>query len=108
MPINGRWRITEMELWDLDAIELLGPALFELGPGNNGRFRFIAVEGFMDVRPATRDGSPAFEFSWEGSDEGDQMSGRGWAVLTADGSLSGRIYFHNGDDSSFRAEPTGF
>lgn len=30
-------------------------------------------------------------------------AGRGWAVLEQDGSLSGRIYFHLGDDSSFCA-----
>jgi hypothetical protein len=61
----------------------------------------------MDVLPADRDGSPAIEYSWEGTDEGDHVSGRGWAVLRADGSLSGRIYFYRGDESSFRAEPMG-
>ena len=30
--------------------------------------------------------------------------GRGWAALQDDGSLGGRIYFHLGDASSFRAE----
>jgi hypothetical protein len=31
MSIEGRWRIVEMELWDRDAIELLGPAFIEIG-----------------------------------------------------------------------------
>jgi hypothetical protein len=35
------------------------------------------------------------EFSWEGFDEGDSVSGRGWAVLNGD-KLTGRIYFHIG------------
>jgi hypothetical protein len=43
------------------------------------------------------------EFSWEGNDESDPASGRGWAVLEEDGSLSGRIFFHLGDDSGFTA-----
>ncbi|HEX5299410.1 MAG TPA: hypothetical protein VFW50_20690 [Streptosporangiaceae bacterium] len=30
-------------------------------------------------------------------------SGRGWAVLEENGSLSGRIFFHLGDDSGFTA-----
>jgi hypothetical protein len=39
----------------------------------------------------------------EGNDEGDAVSGRGWAQLEADGSLRGHTYFHNGDDSGFLA-----
>jgi hypothetical protein len=38
------------------------------------------------------------------SDEGDDVSGRGWAALNSDGTLEGHIYFHLGDDSAFRAE----
>jgi hypothetical protein len=38
------------------------------------------------------------------SDEGDDVSGRGWAALNPDGTLDGHIYFHLGDDSAFRAE----
>ncbi|MEX2447235.1 MAG: hypothetical protein WD404_00645 [Solirubrobacterales bacterium] len=41
---------------------------------------------------------------WVNSDDSDRRSGRGWAALEEDGSLCGRIYFHLGDDSSFRAE----
>ena len=103
MPINGRWRIVEMELWDQEAIELLGPAFIELTAKRQGSFRFIAVEGWMDVRDVKRDGWPGIEFSWEGNDECDSASGRGWATLAADGSLEGRIFFHLGDDSSFTA-----
>lgn len=39
---------------------------------------------------------------WD-EDEADPASGRGWAMLTADGSLEGRIFFHMGDDSRFVA-----
>lgn len=92
-----------MELWDRDAIELLGPAFIEISPNNQGSFRFIAVEGWMDIRPVEREGVPGIEFSWDGNDECDPASGRGWATVSADGSLHGRIYLHMGDDSSFVA-----
>jgi hypothetical protein len=46
------------------------------------------------------------EFTWEGSDEGDQVTGRGWAILAEDGTLNGRIFFHLGDDSGFHAVRT--
>ncbi len=51
MSIQGPWRIVEMELWDQDAIDLLGPAFIEIGD-NDGTFRFIAVDGWMDIRLA--------------------------------------------------------
>jgi hypothetical protein len=68
-----------MELWDTEAIDLLGPAFVEFADGQQGSFRFIAVEGWMDVRPTEVHGSGAVEFSWEGQDECDPETGRGWA-----------------------------
>ena len=103
MGFVGRWRIVEMELWDADAIDLAGPAFIEFGPDLRGRFRFIVVGGWMDCRAAERSDRAGVEFSWEGSDEGDEVSGRGWAAVADDGALEGRIFFHDGDDSGFRA-----
>jgi hypothetical protein len=104
---TGRWRITSMELWDTDAIDLLEPAFIEFDRDQTGRFGFIAVEGWMDCREATRDGRACVEFTWEGSDEGDQVTGRGWATLADDGTLDGRIFFHLGDNSGFHAVRVG-
>src|SRR5829696_7842356 len=103
MSMTGAWRIVEMDLWDAAAIDLLGPGYIQFGADRTGRFRFIAVEGWMDCHSGQRDGRPVVEFTWEGNDEGDPASGRGWAVLEGDGSLRGHIYFHLGDDSGFRA-----
>jgi hypothetical protein len=105
MNVAGKWRITEMDLWDLDAIELLGPGFINFDSDNTGHFRFIAVDGWMDCRDAIREGSRAVEFSWSGNDECDPASGRGWASVQKDGSLIGHIYFHLGDDSGFLAVP---
>lgn len=103
MVVVGRWRVVEMDLWDREAVELLGPAFFEFGADGTGSFRFIAVEGWMEGREACRDGRPAVEFAWRGSDGGDPARGRGWAKLCEDGSLVGRVYFYLGDDSAFRS-----
>jgi hypothetical protein len=102
--VAGRWRIVETELWDRDALDLLGPAVMEIGADGSGSFRFIAVEGDIDGRLLERDGRPAIEFSWAGMDECDEASGRGWASIETDGTLIGRIHFHRGDESGFRAE----
>ena len=101
--VAGTWRISEMELWDQESIELMGPAFIEFGDDGMGRFRFIAVEGWMDCRPSHRDGRPCAEFSWEGQDDCDPASGRGWAALEKDGTLTGHIFIHCADDSAFSA-----
>lgn len=103
----GRWRIVEMDLWDRDAIDLVGPAFIELRVDGSGDFRFIAVNGQLDCRSLESADQPRIEFTWVGSDEGDPTSGRGWAQLESDGSLRGHIFFHGGDDSGFRGIPHG-
>lgn len=103
MSVSGKWRITQMDVWDQEDFELLGPAFFSFDGKRSGQFRFIAVEGRMDCRPGQRDGRPFVEFTWEGNDEGDPVSGRGWVALKPDGTLSGHIYFHHGDESGFTA-----
>jgi hypothetical protein len=101
--LTGSWRITEMELWDSEAIELLGPAFIEINTDGTGAFQFIAVRGNLDCRFNEPGEDSAVEFSWDGDDEGDPASGRGWINSSPDGSLHGHIFFHRGDDSSFRA-----
>ena len=66
LSIAGRWRITEMELWDQEAMDLVEPAFIEFGQDKTGNFGFIAVRGWMDCRDAPRDAYPGVDFSWEG------------------------------------------
>jgi hypothetical protein len=66
--------------------------LIEFDEDGLGQLGFIAVTGESDCREADRDGRPGVEFSWQSSDEGDDVSGRGWAVLNPDGTLEGHIY----------------
>ena len=103
-PFQGRWRIVEMELWDSDAIDLIEPAFMDIS-GHEGEMRFIAVRAWLDIRYTTHAGSPRAEFSWEGVDEGDQRSGRGWLEAGTAGRLVGHVYFHMGDDSELVCEP---
>lgn len=102
---TGSWRISETELWDKDAINLIGAASIKFDGDRSGEFAFIAVRGWMDCVFSTKGGKPLVEFSWQGSDESDDASGRGWATIESDGTMTGRIYFHQGDNSAFIATP---
>ncbi|GAA1884309.1 hypothetical protein GCM10009715_33240 [Paeniglutamicibacter psychrophenolicus] len=103
--LTGRWRITEMDEWDSDAIDMVQPAFLEFSGDRHGEFGFIVVRGWMDCRPREREGRPGVEFSWSGDDEGDETSGRGWAVLVDDETVEGHIFFHLGMNSAFIARP---
>ncbi len=102
----GTWRIVSMELWDRDYLDLEGPAHIKFDKDRLGSFHFGAVRGWTDYRIADVGGAPRVEFSWEGTNDSDPSSGRGWAAI-ADDQLVGRLFFHNGDDSAFVAERTG-
>ncbi len=91
-----------MELWTAEDLDLLGPDHLTLERDGSGDVSFVAIDAGFDYRVVQRDGRPAVEFSFEGSDEGDRISGRGWAVLEGD-ELQGRVFIHHGDDSSFVA-----
>lgn len=99
----GTFHIVEMDQWDEDFLNLVTRAYMQLNADGTGRFQFGAVHGVMDCRWTERDGKPALDFSWEGFDEGDPVTGRGWALLDGD-MLNGHLYFHMGDDSGFVAK----
>jgi hypothetical protein len=98
----GNWRIMATEVWDRQALDLVAPAMLSLKPKGVGQVALIAIEAQLDYRVVMRDGLPGIEFSFQGFDEGDEVIGRGWAILQGD-QLRGRLFFHQGDDSSFAA-----
>jgi hypothetical protein len=100
-PLKGKWRIVEMAQWDADDLDLVEPAYIEFDGKGFGTFVF----GCLTASLHGDDSSDDIEFTWDGSDEGDQVSGDGWAELQPDGSLDGEISFRNGDESTFKARP---
>jgi hypothetical protein len=65
--IIGRWRITKMDNWDQEAVDLVRPGFIEFGDDGLGGLGFIVVTGELDYRDADCDGRLGVEFSWQGS-----------------------------------------
>jgi hypothetical protein len=101
--IIGHWRITQMDMWDQDFVDAEVEGYVRLDDGGSGEFQFGYVHGWIDHDLTERDGRPAAEWSWEGNDEMDPASGRGWAALQDDGTIKGKLSFHHGDKSGFVA-----
>ena len=92
-----------MEQWDQDYVDEEVEGYFDFDAKNSGSFQFALVRGEIDYRLGTKDGNSAIEFSWEGNDEMDSVQGRGWAIADGD-ELTGTIFFHQGDESEFKAK----
>jgi len=99
----GRWGIVEMEQWDQDYVDMEVPSYILFEENNSGEFQFGLVRGYMDCRIELYGDSERLGFSWDGENEMNPVSGRGWAMINEDGQLEGMIYFHEGDDSGFIA-----
>ena len=99
----GDWKITEMEQWDEDYIDLEEPGYFRFGKDDMGQFVFGTVNGFIDCRYDNNKDPKRVEFSWEGTSEYDPVCGRGWFELTPKGALHGELFIHNGDESWVKA-----
>ena len=96
------WRITSMEMWDADYFDMEVLAHITIREDLLGQFQFGLVQGGLDARVSVSAGVARVEFSWEGGDENDPASGRGWMEVNGD-QAEGRIYLHQGDDSGFTA-----
>lgn len=101
--MQGEWRIVEMEFWDKDFLDLMGPARIAIDANGQGAVSFGCVSGAFSALGV---GSSRVS-RWTGNDEMDEASGEISITLEPDGSLTGEISFHNGDESEFRAVPWG-
>ena len=99
MSLLGKWRIVEMPDYDEDYPDMVEPAYILFEP-TRGEFAFGCVTGAFGGGIG---GFTAVEFDWDGNDEMDQACGSGWAELQDDGSLTGEIRFHGGDEITFTA-----
>lgn len=93
-----------MEQCDRDFIDMVSPGEIAFAKGGAGRLHFGCVDAEMDWRFDAE--TERVEFTFAGVDEGDEVHGRGWAEVQGD-RLTGRIVFHQGDESGLVASKPG-
>ena len=101
--MKGKWRIVEMADYESDYPDMMEPAYILFDGNGGGEFAFGCVTGA--IHGAGDAGAKAVEFRWDGNDEMDEARGDGWAELQPDGSITGQICFHRGDEAEFIARP---
>jgi len=98
----GSWHIKEMSEWDADYFNMEVQAFIQINDDMRGEFQFgLVVADLEGCISGNR-----FEFTWEGNDELDSVSGSGWLELENNRKLKGQIKIHNGDISTLIAERT--
>jgi hypothetical protein len=98
--VIGRWRIIEADLWDRDYLDLVEPAFISFDRDGHGELGFGAVKAALALDYART----VVFFTFEGSDEGDPISGSGSAELTKDAALEIELSFRNGDEPLLKAK----
>jgi hypothetical protein len=98
----GKWRIIEMSEWEQDFVDLVAPGHLTIKADGMGDLAFGAFEAGLDCRVEKKSDSERLSFSFAGFDEGDEASGRGWAVVKGN-QMEGWFSFHLGDESTFKA-----
>lgn len=92
-PFLGRWRITGADCFDRDYLDLVGEANILIPPSGNGDMEFGAMTASLEISLAPG----MLLFDWNGSDEGDQVSGEGCIELTGDDQAVVVVEYASGD-----------
>jgi hypothetical protein len=103
MNFAGTWLITEMEMWDADYFNMEVQAYLRIGANGIGSFQFGLVSGGLDGEVVKLGKTERFEFTWEGQDEMDPVSGSGWLKMSTPDRVEGRLKIYLGDGSTFVA-----
>jgi len=102
--LTGKWRITSMGLWDKGYFDEEVKAFISIQKGGCGEFHFGYVQGDICGEFKSTPLGVVFDFTFEATEESEQVSGDGW-ICTADGKIAeGEIRFHCGDKSGFLAK----
>ena len=98
--IIGRWRILESDQWDRDYLDRIDPAFIAFDTDGHGELAFGVVTVSLRLDYART----VVFFTFEGSDEGDEVSGSGSAELGENDTLEIELAFHNGDEAVVKAK----
>ncbi len=100
MSLVGIWHIYKMEKWDKKYFNMEVQAYIKVGKNLLGDFQFGLIEGCVD---GEMEGRKRLSFSFDGADENDPCSGRGYIELVDKDIAKGKFYIHQGDSSEFLA-----
>ena len=95
----GRWRIITADIWDIDYLDLVGPAQLTIRDDGAGEISFGALHAHLDCAYSRN----IVNFDWSGADEMDEVRGEGSAELLDDGMIEIEFRYDQGDEALLTA-----
>ncbi len=92
-----------MSEWDQDYLNMEVQAFIRIDNKGTGEFQFGLVSGQIQGRFKKGTDGVTFDFNWEGSDEGEYVSGNGWIHYRDNENAEGEVRFYSGEISLFKA-----
>ena len=93
----GRWNIESMEGWDKDYINLVEQAHIHIESDGSGQMIWGAMSSTINGKYNAV--LKQYEFSWQGFDEGDRVSGEIQIRLISDREAIASMHMNNGGTS---------
>ena len=100
--VRGHWRVESTSLWDDEALHLLGLPYLKLRANGLGDLQVGALEADIDWQVRVMGDLPVVDFTFEGSDDGTPVCGRGSMNIEGD-HLQGQLFIHRGETSTIIA-----
>ena len=92
-----------MDQWDQDYIDMEESGHLTFQKSGSGGFHVGCVDASLNWR--YDDSLDRVDFTFVGSDEGTEVSGRGWAKMEGNGKqMIGQALFHQAEESGFKAK----
>lgn len=99
----GKWHIRWASEWGYDYLSWVEKPEIEISTSGYGTIRFGAFNAMLDAMKDELRPDDVMQFCFAGSDEGDEVCGRG-AAWIEEGVMKGSITFMRGMSSLFEAE----
>ena len=103
-PFIAEFVISDISGFDKKELKNNGESYFNIKEDGTGNFHFGFVNGSFQGKIVEKKDDEIFEFAWQGTDEDEEVSGTGYALIGEDEeSIEGEICFEDGDEHYFRA-----
>jgi hypothetical protein len=103
MNFVGKWHIYEMDMWNEEYSNKTIQGFVEIENSKIGRFQIGVISGELEGKLVEYYGKESFEFTFEGTDECDPISGCGWMLFRERDIVKGEFRFYLGSNSTFLA-----
>ena len=104
MNFEGKWHIYEIDMWNGNYSLKTAEGFVEIKDNNIGSFQIGLISGEIEGKLVEYYGKESFEFIFEGTDEGDSISGCGWMLFREKDIVKGEFRFYLGNKSAFLAK----